>query len=123
MGHSVFRSNGSQSIHGFAVAVDAGEHVGVAYGTGLYQIDATPQQGFQLGLDAEKTMQVGGGFRGKLGQKVGIAALGVKVIGTGRRAEYLKSADFVALANGRNTGAVLGDGGGAWAKFSGCGPE
>src|SRR5664279_5574764 len=60
------KARGSRCIDCFAVAVDAGQHVGVAHGTWLYQIYATAQQLFQIGLGAEKCFQTGQRVRREL---------------------------------------------------------
>src|SRR5664279_5128011 len=94
------KARGSRCIDGFAVAVDAGQHVGVAHSTRLYQINATAQQLFQIGLGAEKCFQTGQSIRGEFHQKIGVAAGGVEVVCPRSRAKHLQPADAVALADG-----------------------
>ena len=50
---------------------------------------------------------------------IGVAAGRVKVSGPRGRAKHLQPLNAVALADGGNAGAVLGDGGVHWAKCTG----
>src|SRR3990167_96621 len=64
-------------------------------------------------------MKPGLDARRKLHQKVGIAASRIKISGPCRRAKHLQPLNTIALADGGNAGAVLGDGGVHWGKCTG----
>ena len=113
------KARGSRCINGLAVAVDAVQHIGVAHRTGLHQIHAPAQQRFQISLCAKNRMKPGLDTRCKLHQKVCIAASRVKVTCPCSRTKHLQPLNAVALADGGNAGAVLGDGGVHWAKCTG----
>lgn len=102
------------------MAVDVGQHVRVAHRARFHQIHSPAQQGFQCRLGAKESIQTGLRAGRELHQKVRIAVRGVEVIGPRPRAKYFQALDAVALADGGDAGAVLGDGGVHWAPFT-CG--
>ena len=104
-------ARGSGCIHRLTVAVDAGQHIGVAHRAGLDQINSATQQMFQLCFCIKKFLQAWRGVFGKLNQKIHIAGGRVEVICPCCRAKHVQAAYMKALANGGDAGTVLGYGG------------
>ena len=100
------KARGSRCIDQFTMAVDAGEHIGVAHGGGFYQINAAPQQLLQRGFGAKKFIQPGMRVSCEFHQEIGIAGVEIEIDGACGEAKRIQTADTVTLANGGNSRPV-----------------